>query len=135
VTWHHDLDSAGHPGDPDTAVVTSRDGGLVESGEGYVEWWARPDMADDHPPLVLAWRPAPDVDDGPVAARVVCTAGMAVAVWSGPTAGGAWCSAATGWEPARVVGVLPPGLDLAHALGAGLTDGRLPAGWHRQEAP
>ncbi len=135
VAWHHDLDSAVHSGDPDTAVVAVRDGMLVESGQGYVEWWARPDATVDHPPLVLDWRPVPVVDGGPVGARVVCTAGMAVTVWSGPTAGGAWCGAATDWQPARVVGVPPPGLDIARALGAGLSGVPLPAGWHRKEAP
>jgi len=133
VAWHHDLDSAGHGGNPDTAVLASRDGVLIESGDGYVEWWVRPEEVVDHRPLVLAWCPVPGGDGA--RARVVCTAGMAVVVWSGGAGdgGGAWCAAATGWEPARVVGVPPSGLDVAAALGAGLGDGPLPAHWHHEE--
>ena len=140
VAWHHDLDTAapadGHAGDPDEADVAVRDGVLIESGDGYVEWWARP-----------AHRPDPSAPGGaglvllhdmgfddPFGARVVCVEGMAVAVWDGPSPGGAWCSADTGWEPARVVGVPPAGLDIGGALRARLDDGAPTDGWHDQEA-
>jgi hypothetical protein len=137
VAWHHDLDSldrdGSEPGDPDTADVEVRDGCLIECGAGYVEWWDRPrDQTAGGPAegRVLERRAGPD---GPVSARVVCTEGMAVAVWAGPAPGGAWCGAAGGWEPARVVGVVPSSLDLGAALrsvagGGGQTDG-----WREQE--
>ena len=139
VAWHHDLDTDAsdpgddHTGDPDTAVVGVRDAVLIESGDGYVEWWERPrdpSGGADHGP----------VDDGrvlesgggpgePVACRVVCTGGMAVAVWSDPVPGGAWCSSGTGWEPARVVGAVPAGLDLGRVLRALAAGDPVGSGW------
>ncbi|HEX7443478.1 MAG TPA: hypothetical protein VF320_06310 [Acidimicrobiales bacterium] len=146
VAWHHDLDSLapesdngdGHDGDPDAADVVVRHGVLIESGTGYVEWWDRP---GDRP----GWRDgsAPsgrvlehgDGPGDPSFARLVCVDGMAVAVWAGPVPGGAWCGAAGGWEPARVVGPLPAGLDIGGTLRA-MVDGGPPSdGWRNREEP
>ena len=137
VAWHHDLDTAdpgdAHGSDPDTAVVVVRDGVLIEWGAGYVEWWDRP-----RDPASGAAADGRVLEHGrgpgdPEFARVVCVDGMAVAVWAGPIPGGAWCGVAGGWEPARVVGVVPAGLDIGGALRA-VADGGAPAGgWREQE--
>jgi hypothetical protein len=137
VAWHHDLDSlqpdGDHAGEPDSAVVQVRDGGLIESGAGYVEWWDRPRHRADGGPAdgrVLERENGPD---HPVSARVVCTGGMAVAVWAAPVPGGAWCEVASGWEPARVVGVVPTDLDIGRALRR-VAAGEAPDGdWIEQE--
>jgi len=136
VAWHHDLDSlagdGGHVGPPDEATVTDRDGVLIESGDGYVEWWERSeDRTGPARGVVLEHGTGPD---DPEWARLVCVDGMAVAVWAGPRPGGAWTTAALGWEPGRVVGVPPDGLDVGGAVRARL-DGGAPGGtWHDQEA-
>jgi hypothetical protein len=75
-----------------------------------------------------------DGPDDPAWARLVCVDGMAVAVWSGSRPGGAWSSAALGWEPARVVGVPPDGLDVGGALRARLDRGRPGGAWRDQES-
>jgi len=145
VVWHHDLDTVGsggdsdhdHDGDPDAADVVVRDGVLIESGSGYVEWWDRPRDRHDEPAAsgrVLEYgHPTDHLAGDPTVARLVCVDGMAVAVWAGPAPGGAWCSEAGGWEPARVVGVVPAGLDIGAVLRA-LMDGGVPFdGWREQE--
>lgn len=138
VAWHHDLDSldpGGSPvGDPDSAVVEVRDGCLIESGAGYVEWWDRP---RDRPVGASADGRVLERGAGPgdpVSARLVCTEGMAVAVWAGPVPGGAWCGVDGGWEPAHVVGVVPPDLDIGGALHAVAAGGTPTGGWREQEA-
>ena len=136
VAWLHDLDSLagadGHDGPPDEATVTDRDDVLIESGDGYVEWWERPeDRTGPGEGVVLEHGYGPD---DPSWARLVCADGMAVAVWSGVRPGGAWTAGALGWEPARVVGVVPDGLDVGGALRARLGGGRPHGAWHDQEA-
>jgi len=136
VAWHHDLDSLagpdGHPGPPDEATVTDRHGVLIESGDGYVEWWERSeDRTGPGGGVVLEHGHGPG---DPAWARVVCVDAMAVVAWAGPRPGGAWSTADLGWEPARVVGVPPAGLDVATALRARLDGGRPPGAWHDQEA-
>lgn len=137
VAWHHDLDSldpgGSHAGDPDSAAVEVRDGVLIESGAGYVEWWDRPRDRTAGAPAggrVLERGRGPG---DPTSARVVCADGMAVAVWAGPVPGGAWCGVAGGWEPARVVGVVPAGLDIGAVLRAIVAGGTPTGGWHEQE--
>jgi hypothetical protein len=137
VAWHHDLDSidpdGSHPGEPDSAVVQVRDGCLIESGPGYVEWWDRPRHPAAGPSadgwvLERAFGP-----DGPASTRVVCIDGMAVAVWAAPVPGGAWCSVTGGWEPARVVGVVPSDLDIGAALRTAAAGGTPDSGWIEQK--
>ena len=142
VAWHHDLDTAVHDdagdGQPDTAHVVVRDGVLIESGTGYVEWWGRPqvraDGVDDPAAAGRVLEHGAGPDD-PAFARLVCVDGMAVCVWAGPAPGGAWCTDDGAWEPARVVGVVPDGLDIGGALRAMVDGGPPPAGWSRQEEP
>ena len=141
VAWHHDLDTlapgVGHDGDPDAADVVVRDGVLIESGTGYVEWWGRPRNRPRNRPdgpsasgRVLEHGHGPG---DPAFARLVCVDGMAVAVWAGPVPGGAWCSDAGAWEPSRVVGPVPAGLDIGGTLRA-MVDGGPPSdGWHDRE--
>ncbi len=145
VVWHHDLDTAGHhPADagasddagPDTADVEVRDGVLIEFGAGYVEWWGRP----EHRPTASDGSPVPGLvlehgagGDDPAHARMVWVDGMAVAVWAGPSPGGAWCSAAGGWEPSRVVGVVPGDLGIGATLRAIVEGAPPPGGWHHVE--
>lgn len=144
VAWHHDLDSlapgggndGGHDDDPDTAHVVVRDGVLIESGTGYVEWWDRPrnrpegSDGSSAPGRVLEHGDGPG---DPAFARLVCVDGMAVAVWAGPVPGGAWCSEAGVWEPARVVGPVPACLDIGATLRA-MVDGGPPCdGWRIRE--
>jgi hypothetical protein len=137
VAWHHDLDSFDHhgtaAGEPDSAVVQVRDGGLIESGAGYVEWWDRPRHRAAGTPAdgrVLERAVGPD---DPASVRVVCTDGMAVAVWAGPVPGGAWCDVTGGWEPARVVGMVPSDLDIGAALRTMAGGGTPTDGWIEQE--
>lgn len=137
VAWHHDLDSLDPRGEqtggPDSAMVEERDGVLIESGEGYVEWWDRP---RDRPVAVPSDGWVLEMDGGhgdPLSARLVCIDDMAVAVWAGPAPGGAWCSAAGGWEPARVVGIVPAGLDLGDTLRTLAAGGPPHSGWREQE--
>jgi hypothetical protein len=127
VAWEHDLDSEVHDGDPDTAWLALRDGVLIESGDGYVEWWEPPEVAPQHPDVVLAW---PSDHAGP-RARIVGTAGLAVAVWADAPPGGAWCSAGSRWEPQGVVGTVPDDLRVGPALRAALAGDRLPEPWIR----
>lgn len=126
VAWDHDLDTDDREGGPDTASLALRDAVLIESGDGYVEWWEHPEVIPDHADVVLA---SPFVGGAGTWARVVCTAGMAVVVWSGETPGGAWCSAAGGWEPERVVGRAPSDLLVPAALRAALDGDPLPEPW------
>jgi hypothetical protein len=136
VAWHHDLDSLdrdGSPAEPDSARVQVRDGCLIESGTDYVEWWDRPRhrvtgaSADGR---VFERGGGPDE---PPSARMVCVGGMAVAVWAGPVPGGAWCDVTGGWEPARVVGVVPSDLDIATTLRAAAAGGTSTGGWIERE--
>ncbi|HEX7444567.1 MAG TPA: ABC transporter permease [Acidimicrobiales bacterium] len=137
VAWHHDLDTLDpggeHDGDPDAAGVVVRDGVLIESGAGYVEWWDRPRDRRVGPAAsgrVLEHGRGPG---DPAFARLVCVDGMAVAVWAGPVPGGAWCAVTGGWEPARVVGVVPAGLDIGGALRAVVDCGAPIDGWRQEE--
>jgi hypothetical protein len=126
VAWDHDLDSEVHEGDPDTAWLVVRDGVLIESGDGYVEWWEPPEFTPEHPDVVLAW---PSPDTAAPRARIVCTHGLAVTVWSDVPAGGAWCSAGSGWEPQGVVGTVPPDLQIGAVLRAAVAGHPLPEPW------
>ena len=148
VTWHHDLDTGVHDGasdgvheegsdcGPDSADVEVRDDVLIETGAGYVEWWARSEqrpVGSDGTPTAGHVLLRGDGSGDPDFARIVCVDDMAVAVWAGPEPGGAWCSAAGGWEPSRVVGVVPGGFDIGAALRAIVDGGSPVAGWWREE--
>jgi hypothetical protein len=111
VAWHHDLDTdhtstdasgEGASGDDsaDAGHLSLGGGLLVESGDGYVEWWSRPAASADGPPGWVVAHVDPVAGAGaPVDGRMVCADGMAVAVWG--AAGGAGGA----WPPAG----LPPG--------------------------
>jgi hypothetical protein len=137
VTWRHDLDTLDHEDeDPDTARVVLSGRVLVESGEGYVEWWGRPDDADlDVAGVVLDYQgrgAGAESRKEEVTARVVCVDQMAVAVWSGPGAGGVWCSAAGDWEPRRVVGTWGATADVGLAIRAAVGGAPPPDGWRER---
>ncbi len=132
VAWHHDLDTTPHVAgqEPDAAGVEVRAGVLVEAGDGYVEWWEPPATVPDGSAAMVLSRSG----DDPVQARLVCVAGMAVCVWGGMApGGGAWSCAELDWEPARVVGMLPPELGMAAALRAALGGTPPPAPWIIEE--
>jgi hypothetical protein len=135
VAWRHDLDTdSRHDDTPDAGQLALAGGLLVESGDGYVEWWSRPSAVPGGPdPSAGAWvvehrDPAVDTVD----ARMVCADGMAVAVWAGEHPGGAWCDPTSGWAPTRLTGPGCPG-DLAEVASAAAGGGPLPDGWCRPE--
>lgn len=136
VAWHHDLDTDSRPDDPPDAGHLALGGGLlVESGDGYVEWWSRPSAT---PPGATPNRGTWVVEragpaDGAVDVRMVCADGMAVAVWAGDHPGGAWCDPTSGWAPTRLTGPGCPG-ELAVVASAAVDGGPLPDGWRRAEA-
>jgi hypothetical protein len=133
VLWHHDLDTAPPPGgEPDGGQLTVRGELLVETGDGYIEWWQRPEGRPPVSPALVLERRGPaggGTDHGAVVARTVCVDGMAVAVWAGEPGGGAWCSAESGWQPGRLVGAPPDALGIVEALQAAVDGGRLPEAW------
>lgn len=146
VAWHHDIDTqAGTGGEPDTAVVTLRDGMLVESGTGYTETWGHPDgEGSSGVVLIQQAGPARRETEGPtdrgadgsaISARVVCVGTTAIAVWREPRPGGARFKGFPWWEPIHVVGSLPPPSDLLVALRAVGTGDPLPGRWRQQDEP
>jgi hypothetical protein len=94
--WRHDLDTARRlPGQLDRATIEQHGSEVVESGEGYVEYWRRCapgnareaaiEMRVASGPLDLD---APGGAVGPLVARLVRVGAYATAVWSVPKAGG-----------------------------------------------
>ena len=143
VEWHHDLDTDhadDGPGDaaPDAGTLALGGGLLIETGEGYVEWWSRPAGTLERPTGPIG-RAAPSDEwvaehldaAGAVDARMVCADGMAAAVWG---AGGAWCDRTSGWAPTRLTGAPCP-FELSAVADAAARRAPLPDGWRRMEAP
>lgn len=137
VEWHHDLDTDradSGPGDagPDAGTLVLGGGLLIETGEGYVEWWSRPAGSPERltgPPREWV---AEHLDAaGAVDARMVSADGMAAAVWG---TGGAWCDETSGWAPTRLTGAPCP-FELSAVAAAAVRRAPLPDGWRRQEAP
>jgi hypothetical protein len=144
VTWHHDLDSeqatasgSGDAGGPDAGHLALAGGVLVESGDGYVEWWSRPSAREGGPPSWVVEHVEPgDGPNGPVDGRMAYADRMALAVWSdnaAECAGGAWCDPALGWRATRLIGPVCP-FDLAAVGSAASSGSGLPEGWQRPVA-
>ena len=137
VEWHHDLDTdgaadGGSAATPDAGTLVLAGGLLVETGDGYVEWWSRPSGTSGQPDGAAAeWVVEHRDADGGVDARMVCSDGMAAAVWGD---GGAWCDQTSGWVPTRLTGVPCP-FEMAEVAVAAAGRAPLPDGWRRPEAP
>lgn len=133
VTWHHDLDTVerGARGD-DTASLSQCDGEMVESGEGYVEWWRRADEPYGARAFVLEHE-ACDAAGHVIDARIVRVGGVAIAVWSGQTRGGFSSTEHARWEPEREVGELPRRVDVVGALHAAVDERVLTDRWRWRE--
>jgi hypothetical protein len=125
ISFQHDLDSlARDPAHPDVSTVHRIGDVMYERGPGFEERWVLTSLLGDPVGGAELW------DDGSLLARIVRVGGVALAVWGGPSSGGAQYSARHSWEPERASYREPAdafGTDAAVAALIGA--GAFPAGW------
>jgi hypothetical protein len=128
ISFHHDLDSLPRdPAHPDEGTVHRQANVMFERGPGFEERWVVASLPGDDVGLVELRRS--DQSSGGPEARLIRIGSVALAVWGGPTPGGAQFTQANGWRRERALsqGDLRPEVDAAaEAMGTG---GPLPYGW------
>ncbi|HEX3793011.1 MAG TPA: hypothetical protein VHV57_00780 [Acidimicrobiales bacterium] len=124
ISFHHDLDSLPRdPAHPDQGTVHRREDVMIERGPGFEERWIVASLPGDE--AQVAEYPG---ESGPLA-RVIRIGTLALAVWGGPTSGGAQFNKRHDWLPERPLGQCPGHIDLHAAAAAMGTGETLPAGW------
>jgi hypothetical protein len=127
ISFHHDLDSLPRdPAHPDEGTVHRRANVMFERGPGFEERWVVASLPGDDVDLAEL-RPS---DDAPPLARLIRIGSIALAVWGGPTPGGAQFNQVGGaWASQRLLHDCDPALAVDEAATAAGLGGPLPAGW------
>lgn len=127
VTWRHDLDTVDRGTDHSfSAPVIGHHAELLEIGEKYEERWVRSTATG-----VATGVAEIDDDAGALFARVIRVGRCAIAVWAGPTPGGALLEHDVGWESSRTVGGAAGDLDLCGVAEVLDRQGTLRGTWRR----
>jgi hypothetical protein len=127
ISFHHDIDSLPRdPAHPDEGTVHRLANVMFERGPGFEERWVVASLPGDDVGLAEL-RPS---DDAPPLARLLRIGSIALAVWGGPTPGGAQFNQVDGgWAGQRRLHDVDPALAVDEAAAGVGSGGPLPAGW------
>jgi hypothetical protein len=127
ISFHHDLDSLPRdPAHPDEGTVHRLANVMFERGPGFEERWVVASLPGDDVSLAEL---CPSDEARPLA-RIVRIGSIALAVWGGPTPGGAqFNQVGGGWASQRHLHDCDPALAVNEAVTEMGSGGPLPAGW------
>jgi hypothetical protein len=127
ISFHHDLDSLPRdPAHPDEGTVHRLANVMFERGPGFEERWVVASLPGDDVSLAEL---CPSDEARPLA-RIVRIGSIALAVWGGPTPGGAqFNQVGGGWTNQRHLHDCDRALAVDEAVTGMGSGGPLPAGW------